>query len=654
MNLNNLSLATKLRSAFLIVPVLLIIAITVYSGINLIRNQNQIKKSTATQVAQSVIEKIDRNFYERFGDVQAYAVNHLAVETALHDSVSAQAQSFINTMTRYYVLYDLMMILNSKGDVVACNTVDKNNYVLQTGFLRGKNFSNTEWFKVCTSVEGPIGGAWYSDFMVNPHVAQIYEKNGWGMAFAAPIKDNNGNVVGVWYNFASWKEVTQGIRQEALVSLKKSEPQSEIFLIDENNNIIDASDEKLVLQHKLEPALLENETAVINSGNYTLDSKDYIHGLAASSGAYTYKGKNWRCITSISKATASLGSFFTIDLIVIDIIFLIIAAVVASIISKNLVNKIYQLRDIINKLSAGDISDIKVNWQGNDELAEMGKSVEILTIGLKQTSTFAEEVGKGNFEATFTPLSKADSLGNALIQMSNNLKIASEEDKKRSWATEGLARFAEILRLQTDLNKLAENIIAGLVKYLNINQGSLFILNDTNEHNLYLEMIACYAYDKKKYLEKTVQLGEGLIGQAFLEQESVYRTDIPQNYINITSGLGDATPACILIVPLKINGKVEGMIELASFTLLESYQIAFVEKLSENIASSISTVKINLVTRRLLEESQQQAEEMRSQEEEMRQNMEELVATQEEMHRKESEYLELIGQLKSNVELNQS
>jgi putative methionine-R-sulfoxide reductase with GAF domain len=305
-------------------------------------------------------------------------------------------------------------------------------------------------------------------------------------------------------------------------------------------------------------------------------------------------------------------------------------------------------------LSAGDISDIKVNWQGNDELAEMGKSVEILTIGLKQTSTFAEEVGKGNFEATFTPLSKADSLGNALIQMSNNLKIASEEDKKRSWATEGLARFAEILRLQTDLNKLAENIIAGLVKYLNINQGSLFILNDTNEHNLYLEMIACYAYDKKKYLEKTVQLGEGLIGQAFLEQESVYRTDIPQNYINITSGLGDATPACILIVPLKINGKVEGMIELASFTLLESYQIAFVEKLSENIASSISTVKINLVTRRLLEESQQQAEEMRSQEEEMRQNMEELVATQEEMHRKESEYLELIGQLKSNVELNQS
>src|SRR4028118_654881 len=131
MNFSNFSLAAKLRTAFLIVPILLIIAITVYSGINLIWNQNQLKKSTATQIAQSVIEKVDRNFYERFGDVQAYAVNHLAVETALNDSVSAQAQSFINTMTRYYVLYDLMMIVNNKGEVIACNTVDKNDYALQ-------------------------------------------------------------------------------------------------------------------------------------------------------------------------------------------------------------------------------------------------------------------------------------------------------------------------------------------------------------------------------------------------------------------------------------------------------------------------------------------------------------------------------------------
>ncbi len=636
------SLAYQLRLAFLTVPILLIIAITVYSGFNLVSNNNRIKAATATQVSQSVIEKIDRNFYERFGDVQAYAVNPSAVQTALTDTISPEAQSFINTMTTYYVLYDLMMVVNAEGKVVACNTVDKDGNSVQTAFLLGKDFSKTDWFKQCTTGSGPEGGAWYSDFQMNTDVARIYNSKGMGMAFAAPMRDEQGTVVGIWYNFASWKEVTQGIRKEALAALRKSEPGGEIFVLNVSNQIIDASEEDLIFKQEIEKANLDKENIIIHSEKGKIHTKDYMYGQAHSSGAYTFKGKNWRCITLIPKATVTLAAFFTKELIIIDVLFLFLAIYVANTISKGLIHKIYQLKSIINQLSIGDLNNTQVTVHGNDELAEMGNSVVTLASRLNHTSRFAEEVGKGNFEAKFTPLSEIDTLGNALIKMNANLKAASDEDKKRNWTTEGMAKFAEILRADTHLDSLANHIIASLVQYVKANQGGLFILNENDKHAPKLELIACYAYDKKKFINKTIEAGDGLLGQAFLEKATVYRTDIPTNYIRITSGLGDSNPGCLLIVPLQINGKVEGVIEIASFSAFEDYQIAFVEKLAETIAAALSSVKVNEQTKKLLEKSQQQAEELRAQEEEMRQNMEELHAIQEEMGRKQTE---LSGQI---------
>ena len=89
-----------------------------------------------------------------------------------------------------------------------------------------------------------------------------------------------------------------------------------------------------------------------------------------------------------------------------------------------------------------------------------------------------------------------------------------------------------------------------MVKYTNSNQGGVFIVNDNDKDNIGLEMSSCYAYDRQKFINRQIEVGEGLVGRCYQEQERIFLTDIPEDYIKISSGLGEATPTCLLVIPL--------------------------------------------------------------------------------------------------------
>jgi PAS domain S-box-containing protein len=318
---------------------------------------------------------------------------------------------------------------------------------------------------------------------------------------------------------------------------------------------------------------------------------------------------------------------------------IIIGLMSAIFLMRTITRPVNFLKNIVVKLGRGELVEEKQGNFSNDEIGEMAVAMDKLVAGLKGTTTFAENIGNGNYQTEFKPLSEHDVLGNALINMRNNLSKVAEDDKKRNWATEGMAKFGEILRTNTnDLAKLSDEIISNLVKYLKANQGALYIVDDAAEdEDPSMTMKSCYAWDKKKFLNHKIYKGEGLAGQAWQEGDIVYLTEVPQNYIRIASGLGDANPTSVLIVPLKVNDQIFGVVEIASFGEIQDFEKEFVQKIAETIASTISTVKINARTQRLLEESQEMTEQMRAQEEEMRQNMEELQATQEEMQRSQAE-----------------
>lgn len=272
---------------------------------------------------------------------------------------------------------------------------------------------------------------------------------------------------------------------------------------------------------------------------------------------------------------------------------------------------------------------------------------------LRQAATFIQEVAKKNYEVRWEGMNDTnreanrENIAGELIRMRELMKQVKEEDEIRMWMTEGLSKFGAIIQKnQNDMQSLGDAFISEVVKYLDARIGGLFIIEDEEEEP-YLELKACYAYERKKFITHKVGIGEGLVGQTFLERQTVHLREVPPGYLTITSTLGESEPRSIVLIPLIANEKIEGILELASLNEYKPHHIEFLEKLGESLAASLISVRSSERMRTLLQNTQQQAEEVRAQEEEMRQNMEELEATQEQMHRQVNE----LNQLRHELEV---
>lgn len=294
--------------------------------------------------------------------------------------------------------------------------------------------------------------------------------------------------------------------------------------------------------------------------------------------------------------------------------------------------------DLFATSLAEGILQVERQYIVENELSGIIDKLDATREKIAKATRFAIGIGNDNYYEEVLEASENDQLSRALLLMRDKLTTSASEDRKRRWIAEGLSEFSQLLRgdSKKDLKELTAKIISELVKYVGGSQGALFLLNKEGQEE-FMEMVACYAWDRNKHFTKQIAFGEGLVGQVWREADTVYLEEVPENFIQIKSGLGDAQPKSVLIVPLKTESKIEGVLELAFLKKMEPHHKEFIEKLGENLASAFSVAKVNQNTRHLLEISQQQAEELKAQEEEMRQNMEELQATQEEMARQKRE-----------------
>lgn len=289
---------------------------------------------------------------------------------------------------------------------------------------------------------------------------------------------------------------------------------------------------------------------------------------------------------------------------------------------------IIKLKKVLALMSKGVLPQ-KMNSPLKDELGDMIQTVNDIVHSLKDTAAFAQKIGQGEFQTDYKPLSKQDILGNSLVEMSKSLQSASKKDVVRNWIIEGLASLGDILRNHDNVQEISEEVIQFICHRVEALQGALFLIEENEREQTKIVLKATYAYGKHKNIKREFLLGEGIIGQCAVEKNMILRSEIPANYLLITSGLlGEHHPSNILVVPLIYNDKVYGVIELASISIFESDKTEFMEEVSAIISRTIFNINVNENTRLLLEQSQILGAELTEKKEQLEQNAQKMSKTQ--------------------------
>ncbi len=254
---------------------------------------------------------------------------------------------------------------------------------------------------------------------------------------------------------------------------------------------------------------------------------------------------------------------------------------------------------------------------------------------INMNAHFAKKIGEGDLSANDAEINDNDILGHSLKKMRENLALTNEKEKEQNWIAKGKDIISDILRLQNDLGNLSYLTLVELIKYIDVIQGAFYIYNEEEQT---LENTATYAYNRRKYLDTKFQIGEGLVGQCAYEMDVIYRREIPDDFVTITSGiLGDQKPNSLLLVPLITDEKLQGVLEFASIKDdISELKIRFLKELSDIIARTIFNLKVNTRTEKLLKDAQEMTNELQENEEQLRQNAEEMRATHEELEKTNS------------------
>ncbi len=254
----------------------------------------------------------------------------------------------------------------------------------------------------------------------------------------------------------------------------------------------------------------------------------------------------------------------------------------------------------------------------------LNKNYEEQKIVFDANYKFVNEISNQNFNAILT---SGDDLAKALLNMKTSLQNAQQKKEEENWIQNGVSEVGEILRKHRLIAEMSDELIPFLTKKINAVQCAFYIVNwnDTNKKLSTITLVGSYAYNRKKYLEKEFRFAQGLVGQTVALADIIYRTEIPEDYVSITSGLlGDKKPTSIILVPLITNEKVYAVIELASLFKLTEQQINFLKAIGDIIARTIFNISVNENTLKLLHDAQKMSTELEGQREQLIANAQEM------------------------------
>jgi signal transduction histidine kinase/ActR/RegA family two-component response regulator len=216
-------------------------------------------------------------------------------------------------------------------------------------------------------------------------------------------------------------------------------------------------------------------------------------------------------------------------------------------------------------------------------------------------------------------------LKDKLNEMIRNLRETTRQNIEQDWLKTNRERFTRMLQGQRDLADASNMILSELAPLVSAQHGVFYSMTPAAEGaEPVLQFQAGYGFEERRHLSTTFRLGEGLVGQCAKEKKRILLTEVPSDYVQISSGLGGSAPLNVIVLPVLFEGSVRAVVELASFSPFSATHQTFLDQLTENIGLVLNTIEANTLTENLLEQSQSLAEELRSQQEELRESNEDL------------------------------
>lgn len=319
-------------------------------------------------------------------------------------------------------------------------------------------------------------------------------------------------------------------------------------------------------------------------------------------------------------ATSNADYLFSLQWIVAIVVVSILTAILISFwIIRNITGRIISIAAEGEKIASREFGNEILSDKINDELTPLVYSLASIANSFREVTASANSVASGNYALDIQPKSERDALGFALKKMARSLLETTAENQRHNWLTLGQNQLNEELRGDQSIQQLATNIISFLCTYLNAHIGTTYILQGNT-----LLLSGTYAIPTKHAPPEKFVLGEGLVGQAALDQKQVVLTDVREEYVHITSSVIETAPTNLLITPFAFEGQTVGAIELGRLTPFTQTELDFIASAMESVAISITSAVARKRIQELLEETQKQSEELQTQQEELRQMNEEL------------------------------
>jgi signal transduction histidine kinase/DNA-binding response OmpR family regulator/HAMP domain-containing protein len=243
-----------------------------------------------------------------------------------------------------------------------------------------------------------------------------------------------------------------------------------------------------------------------------------------------------------------------------------------------------------------------------------------LTTQVRAIAEVSTAVTKGDLTRSITveASGEVEELKNNINEMIRNLKDQTLKNTEQDWLKTNLARFTRMLQGERDLSTVSNLVLSELAPLINAQHAVFYVSDRDDDGAMVMNLAASYAFNSRKHLANQFMLREGLIGQCAYEKSRILLTNVPKDYVQITSGLGEAPPANIIVLPALFEGEVKAVIELATFGEFNETQQQFLDQLMESIGIVLNTIAANMRTEGLLKQSQLLTSELQAQQEELK------------------------------------